>query len=244
MRTTIADPLISVVVPVFNGTPYLREALESAVQQDYPTYELIVVDDGSTDGSTGIADSFGPLLHCIRQPNAGTAAARNRGIQAARGEFLAFLDQDDLWLPKKLSLQIEAIEHSETIGVVFTLVQQFIDPSLNEDQKSQIKLSQQPMPGNIPSAALMRRRVLDEVGLFREGEYMEWAEWYTRFAETGIQSYVVPEVLVKRRIHLFNKGRSCFVQRKEYARILKAALDRRRTTGGQTAAGGGRGASQ
>jgi glycosyltransferase involved in cell wall biosynthesis len=237
MCTTIVDVLISVVIPVFNGETHLRETLESALQQDYPTYELIVVDDGSTDGSKGIAESFGPLLRCIHQSNAGTAGARNRGIQAARGDFLAFLDQDDLWLPKKLSLQMEAIRKSETIGVVFTLVKEFIDPSLKEDQRSQIKLNRQPKPGIIPSAALMRRRVLDEVGLFREGEYLEWAEWYTRFAEAGIQSCVVPEVLVKRRIHLLNKGRSCFVERKEYARIMKAALDRRRTTGEQTGAG-------
>lgn len=198
------------------------------MQQDYSAYELIVVDDGSTDGSREIVDSLGPPSRYIHQPNAGTAAARNRGIRVARGEFLAFLDQDDLWLPKKLTLQVEAMKQSETIGMAFTLVQQFIDPSLNADQRSHIKLSQQPAVGIIPSAALMRRRVLDEVGLFREGEYLEWAEWYTRFVETGIHSYVVPEVLVKRRVHLYNKGRSCFVQRKQYARIMKAALDRRR----------------
>jgi glycosyltransferase involved in cell wall biosynthesis len=240
MHTTFADPLISVVIPVFNGAAHLREALESALQQDFTTCELIVVDDGSTDGSKEIAESFGPLLCCIHQPNAGTAAARNRGIQAARGNFLAFLDQDDLWLPEKLSLQMEAIRQSEIIGVVFTLVQEFIDPTLNEDQRSRIKLSRQPKPGIIPSAALMRSRVLEEVGLFREEEYLEWAEWYTRLAETGIQSYMVPEVLVKRRIHLLNKGRSCFAERKEYARILKAALDRRRANGEQMATDGPR----
>src|SRR4029079_2498347 len=100
------NPLVSVIVPVYNGERYLREALESVFAQTYRAIEVIVVDDGSPDDSGTIGQSF-PEVRYIHQTNQGVAAARNNGIEAARGEFFAFLDQDDLWVPEKLNVQVE-----------------------------------------------------------------------------------------------------------------------------------------
>lgn len=100
------QPLISCIVPVFNGERYLWEALESIFAQTYRPIEVLVVDDGSTDGTGAVAASYGSRLRYLWQPNAGPAAARNRGLEAARGEFVAFLDADDLWHPEKLARQM------------------------------------------------------------------------------------------------------------------------------------------
>src|SRR5436305_1029668 len=91
------QPMISVIIPVYNGERYLGEAIESVLAQSYHWLEIILVDDGSTDGSATVAKQFSPAVQVVRQPNLGAGAARNRGIALAQGEFLAFLDADDLW---------------------------------------------------------------------------------------------------------------------------------------------------
>ncbi|ASV76489.1 Putative glycosyl transferase [Thermogutta terrifontis] len=98
-------PRISVVIPVYNGAKYLREALASVMEQTYKPFEIIVVDDGSTDGSADIAKSFAENIIVLSQANRGESAARNLGINAASGDWIAFLDADDIWHPKKLERQ-------------------------------------------------------------------------------------------------------------------------------------------
>lgn len=93
---------VSVVIPCYNGARFLRETLESAVAQTHSPLEILVIDDGSTDDSAAIAESFGPPVRVIRQSNQGESVARNRGIEEAKGNWVAFLDADDLWLPNKL----------------------------------------------------------------------------------------------------------------------------------------------
>lgn len=101
-----ALPLVSVVLPVFNAAPYLRQAIDSVLDQNYPNIELIAVDDGSTDGSREILAEYGSRLRVVFQHNLGPAAARNLGVRASTGSFVAFLDADDLWLPGKLAGQV------------------------------------------------------------------------------------------------------------------------------------------
>ena len=113
-------PSISVVIPCYNAAAFLRATIESILGQTQPVLEVIVVDDGSTDDSANIAESFGPPVRVIRQPNQGESAARNRGIEAAGGEWVAFLDADDLWLPTKVELQAEAIRSAPADVVCVT----------------------------------------------------------------------------------------------------------------------------
>ena len=113
-------PSISVVIPCYNAAAFLRATIESILGQTQPVLEVIVVDDGSTDDSARIAESFGPPVRVIRQPNQGESAARNRGIEAAAGEWVAFLDADDLWLPTKVELQAEAIRSAPADVVCVT----------------------------------------------------------------------------------------------------------------------------
>ena len=101
---------VSVVIPCHNAARFVGETLTSVMQQTYPAYEVLVIDDGSADDSAAIAESYGPSVRVIRQPNQGESIARNRGIQEARGEWIAFLDADDLWSPTKLQQQMEHLD--------------------------------------------------------------------------------------------------------------------------------------
>ena len=112
-------PLITVIVPAYNCATYLPEALDSILSQQYPNLEIIVVDDSSVDGCAEIADDYGPPVRVIRQQNQGPAAARNRAAREAKGEYLAFLDGDDLWLPGKLKDQMTHLLAHRDIGIVY-----------------------------------------------------------------------------------------------------------------------------
>jgi len=114
MTSTKNNPLVSVIIPVYNAELYLEESIRSALEQTYRPFEILVVDDGSTDGSGSIARKFKEQIIYIYQSNQGVAAARNQGINKSSGKFLTFLDADDLWKPKKLSIQMKyMLDHPE-----------------------------------------------------------------------------------------------------------------------------------
>ena len=223
---------ISVIIPVFNGEAYLEEAIESVLSQTFKPAEILVMDDGSTDRSRDSVIRFTPAVRYIWQENRGTAVARNSAVELACGNFLAFLDQDDLWEPMKLELQIDAFEKKKDMDIVFGQVQQFFSPDLDEMVKSRHYCPLDPVPGYLPSAMLIKRDAFFRVGLFESRwQIGEWTNWFVRAIEADLNIEVLQQVLVKRRIHSGNKGILQRNNRTEYARILKASLDRRRTKG-------------
>jgi glycosyltransferase involved in cell wall biosynthesis len=113
------EPLVSVIVPAYNCGRYLAEALTSALGQGYTNQEIIVVDDGSTDDTLDVARRFGGRVRVVSQENRGPAAARNRGAREARGEFLAFLDGDDIWLPGKTCAQVAILASRRDVNIVY-----------------------------------------------------------------------------------------------------------------------------
>jgi glycosyltransferase involved in cell wall biosynthesis len=125
---------VSVVVPCHNAAPTLAATLGSVLEQTVPPLEVVVVDDGSLDGSVEIARSFGPPVRVLTQQNAGPAAARNTGIAACRGDYVAFVDADDRWLPQKLELQLAAARRIGQPGLVFCTVRR-----VHDDGKSELK---------------------------------------------------------------------------------------------------------
>src|SRR5688500_3318505 len=98
---------VSVIIPNHNYVHYLREAIDGVINQTYPDIEIIVVDDGSTDGSREILKSYGERIVSICQNNQGVSAARNNGVRSSRGQYVAFLDADDSWLPEKIEREVE-----------------------------------------------------------------------------------------------------------------------------------------
>ena len=111
-------PLVSVVIPVYNGERFLRESLESVFAQTFQDYEIVCVDDGSTDGSCALLKQYGGRVKLIQQANAGQSAARNAGVQEATGAFVAFLDQDDRWYPSKLAQQVAVLNAEPDVALV------------------------------------------------------------------------------------------------------------------------------
>lgn len=112
------DPTVSVVIPTYNRARFLQAAVASVRAQSYPCDEIVIVDDGSSDDTTEVVAALGPGVRLIRQANAGPAAARNRGIDEARGDLVAFLDTDDRWLPNKLAAQVELFRREPSLALV------------------------------------------------------------------------------------------------------------------------------
>jgi glycosyltransferase involved in cell wall biosynthesis len=229
--------LISVIVPVHNRERYLADAVESVLSQDFRPIEIIVVNDGSTDRSAEVAKRFSARIRYYCQSNRGIGAARNAGVDRACGEFLAFLDSDDLWVEDKLTRQAAAFDRDESLDMVFGHVQQFVSPELPEEAKKRLKCPRDKMPGRVPGAMLIRSRSFFRVGYFglAIGEVLDWI---LRADEVGLRSTMLPEVVLKRRLHSTNSVVLDPNSRVQYARYLKAALDRRRSESAGHHAGG------
>ena len=224
-------PLISVVIPVFNGERYLAEAIASVLAQEYAPLEVVVVDDGSTDGSAAIAEQFAPRVQCYRQPHAGLAASLNFGVTQTQGERLAFIDADDLWLPGRLALHCAALEADPKLDMVFGHVEQFISPEL-ENLQPPPRVDFDPLKGIHVGAMLIGRAAWARVGGFDPAwRIAVTADWYVRALEAGLTHRVLPEVVMRRRVHANNMTRRDRQGYQEYLLILKRSLDRRRAVG-------------
>ncbi len=225
------DIKISVIIPVFNAERYLTEALESVLTQTCKPFEVIVVDDGSEDKSAKVAERYASDINYKFQENKGAAAARNIGSRIANGSLLAFLDADDFWTPKRLELQVDALENEPDLDMLFGNVEQFISPELGDEHRNRLRTELKRMPGYHVGTMLIKRESFDKVGLFNENlELAEFIEWFNRATEMGLNYKMLSEVVMKRRIHTSNQGLYKRKHMKEYATVLKTALDRRRKT--------------
>lgn len=233
--TETQHPLISAIIPVHNGQSYLAFAIQSVLEQSgLFELEVIIIDDGSTDNSSSIATQFShdyQNIHYHHQAPQGASAARNNGVSLAKGDYIAFLDADDLWVSGKLAKQLEELTRHQHADMVFCLTQQFISPELNHEQRANIACPSQPMQGYIPSSILIKKSKFEEVGVFQtQWRVGEFIDWYSRAQELGYTSTIVTEVLLKRRLHLSNMGITQRDSRQDFAKILKASLDRKRNS--------------
>jgi glycosyltransferase involved in cell wall biosynthesis len=232
----MASSLISCIVPVFNGERYLRESLDSILTQTYRPIEILVIDDGSTDGTRAVVASYGDAIRYLWQPNAGPPRARNFGLSAAEGEFVAFLDADDLWLPDKLSLQIARFRERPDLDLCVTYCQVFWIPELAEEEaRFQGHRLSRPLPGYVTQTLLARRALFVRVGGFDTSRLVgDPADWFLRAAEQGAVMELLPDVLVYRRFHENNFSVESGTRRMTphmqdaMLHVVKASLDRRR----------------
>ena len=222
-------PLVSVIIPVHNGERYLSQALESALAQAQPALEIIVVDDGSTDASAAVAASFAPGVACVSQPQQGAAAARNRGVELAIGQYLAFLDADDLWTNGSLACRLAALESDAALDLVLGHAEQFLSPDLDPEVARRTQCPSRPMPGYLFGAVLVRRAAYDRVGpLDLRWTVGECIDWFARAAEFGLRRRLLPDVVLRRRLHQTNLSRLAPDPKTSYVQVVKMALDRRR----------------
>ena len=199
-------PLLSVIMPVYNGEAFLAEAIRHVLTQRYQPLELIVVDDGSTDGTANIAAAFADDIRYVRQPNQGPAAARNQGIATARGEFLAFLDVDDLWADDALHRLMDHLQAHPETGIAQGLIQQMhLDRYVQDGQPRIFTPIFKPYQFINIGSAVYRKTVFDTVGLFdRELRDNEDTDWFIRAWEHNIAKAVLPEVVMFYRKHNHN----------------------------------------
>ena len=225
-------PLISCIIPVYNGERFLGEAIESIFSQSYRPIEVIVIDDGSSDGTARVAREYPQPIVYIHQTNQGSPRARNRGIQAAGGDLIAFLDADDLWRAHKLSVQMARFEARADLDFCVSHIQNFWMPELaDEEARLGDHPKTQPLPGYISGTLLAKRSAFEKVGLFSsELDHGDSLDWFLRAREKGAAGEVITEVLVNRRMHSGNISRLRQQHsRNEFLTILKRSLDKRRS---------------
>lgn len=222
-------PSVTVVMAVYNGEKYLREALNSILEQTYQNIEIILVDDGSSDQTREIAASYGSDVRYIFQPNQGQPMAQNLGISLSKSPYIAFLDADDLYNPEKTRLQVHFLEQHPEVDFVLGYVEQFFSPDMSlEHQKKKLCLSGI-WPGYLSVAGLFRRECFETVGLFKEIQRIGlFVEWYMRAEEKGLKNKLIPEQVCRRRIHENNMTTQAQDPRGEYLQIVKKALERRK----------------
>ncbi|MGA2399048.1 MAG: glycosyltransferase family A protein [Steroidobacteraceae bacterium] len=213
---------ISCVVPVYNGARYLAEALDSILAQTLPPTEIIVVDDGSTDATAQVTDAYAKHVIYVRQANAGPASARNRGIGLAKGDFISFLDADDLWHKDKLERQHLALQSNPAAGICITYLQNFwVEELAHERDRMRDHGFAKPMPGYVCQCLLARRSVFDTVGCFDESKRLgEDQDWFLRADRAGIIKETVTDALVYRRIHGQNMTYEVYEPSKARADLL------------------------
>jgi glycosyltransferase involved in cell wall biosynthesis len=222
---------ISVVIPVYNGSPYLAEAVESVRAQSYPPSRIILVDDGSTDDTPQVAvscsDGRGTPVEYVRRDHAGPSAAMNHGAALVKSGLIAFLSADDIWVPSKIVWQLQAL--AEGADLVFGHMQHFISPELDAAAAATLKCPPEPMPAYSAGTLLTRLGTFCTVGPFNESFLIgEFVDWYSRAADRGLISTMLPHVVSMRRLHGRNHSLTRKTSPQGYAPVLKAMLDRRR----------------
>jgi glycosyltransferase involved in cell wall biosynthesis len=224
------EPLISCIVPVFNGERFLGEALDSIFSQTWRPIEVIVIDDGSTDRTQEVIARYAGQLTSISQQNAGPAAARNRGLNLARGKFIAFLDADDFWHPQKLGRQMARFKARPELEMCITHIENFWEKG-REEEAQRLSAQNHPFAGEHLGygcpVLLARRGVFDKVGGFDESMRQgEDTDWFARTEEQEIVREILPDVLVYRRMHNANLTLTC--TKEDRLKIVIAKLQRQR----------------
>lgn len=193
-------PKVSALMPVYNTERFIGEAIESVLAQDYDDIEIIVVDDGSTDRTAEIAKSY-PKVRYILKEHSGIMTTRNRTLREATGEFITFIDADDLWCPGKLKMELEFLEQHPEFDVVRSKMKNFTAIPENEltvDEKEIFENENVQLLG----MHCFRKYVVDKVGFFDESlKYDEDTEWLVRMKVAGFKVGDIDKVHLLRRVH-------------------------------------------
>lgn len=229
---------VGVVLPVFEGAALLTGAVRSVLAQDHHDLALIVVDDGSRDGSTSVARGLAaadPRIRVITlERNRGVAAARNTGVAALDCDLLAFIDQDDRWTPDRLRRGRAALRSDPTLGFV-TARQRFIPTDGPTPRWVRAGSLDRDLPGNVLGTVLCRRAVWDDLGGLDEtlGRGFDDVDWFARARRRGVPTRELPEVLLLRGLHDANASARVDGVREELLAVVRRHA-RERPVGGPT----------
>jgi glycosyltransferase involved in cell wall biosynthesis len=223
--------LVSAVLIVRNGDRFLERALESVRAQTYRPFEIIVVDGGSTDGTEALARARDDV-RLVLQQGTGIAEAYNTGIDAARGEFTAFLSYDDLWVPEKLALQVAFLRAHPEARYTVGMLRYFLEPGCELPLGMRPELLEGAHVGRVMETLLARRTLFEEVGGFDPAlRIANDVDWFARVQDLGVPGVVLPQVLLHKRLHDANTSSNEAVNTAELLAVLRRSVARRRHPG-------------
>ncbi|NBA85205.1 glycosyltransferase [Emticicia sp. CRIBPO] len=217
---------VSVILPVYNVENYLAESIESVLVQTCQDFEIIAVNDGSTDGSPAILEKYRDRLKIFNQANSGIAETLNRGISEASGEFIAFIDGDDLWSADKLEVQLGIMHDNPDLDATFAEMEQFLSPELNHTPE-RFRFDKGPLKGFAKITALIRKEVFSAYGKFIDVRHGEFVEWFDGARNKGIRYNQSTHIVAQRRIR-----ENSMSQNPDYypslLKFLKSRMDEKR----------------
>ena len=220
-------PLITVIIPVFNREKFISKVVSNVFSQNYPAVELIIVDDGSTDQTQKVIAEIPHDIRYFHQPNEGPASARNRGIRDASGEFIAFLDSDDLWPENNLWLLVKEFEQKPELEIVRGYAQLF---RITEDGRLEYTGNFKESFCDYIGAGLYRRNVFTKVGLFDpEMRFGEDADWYNRAREKDVRILRTEAITLLVQRHGDNMTEGKNMVELNALKVFKKMIDRKRT---------------
>lgn len=211
---------VSVVMPARNAARFIEEAIRSALDQTAAPARIVVVDDGSDDDTATIAAGLDERVVVHRHEHRGIGASRDAGLALADTDLIAFLDADDVWLPRKLELQLAALAEHPQFDAVFCLFDEFLDGVTPEADGVRPPRLGQAAP--LVCGALLRRSVIERVGPFTASPLGDWVRWWGRARAIGIAEHIVPEVLWRRRIHGLNNSHARADDGRTYLALVRA----------------------
>lgn len=222
--------MIGVVIPAYNSVRFLPDTIASVRAQQGPPLPIVVVDDGSTDGTAELAESMGPDIRVIRQSNQGPAAARNAGVAATDVEWIAFLDADDLWPEGRISTLHDHVRTDPSLRLVVGRTQLVVEKPA--DSGPSLERSGAPWHAPVFGSTLIHRDAFDLVGSIDSAlEPAEDMDWFIRARERDLPTGVIPETTLLYRLHGDNLTSGADPIRRNMLVVLKRSLDRRRESG-------------
>ena len=214
---------VSVVIPTYNAARFVTQAIDSVLAQTFKSYEVLVVDDGSTDDTREVLTKYVAPVHYLPKQNGGVSSARNYGIERARGKYVAFLDADDLWMPEKLEKQIAVLESDENIGLVYAATEKvdenlqtvgFIEANAYDDYCEALLLNLNIVAGSCSSAIVRRDVVLKTDGF--DAAFSTCADWEYWLRLSLLTTFApVSEYLVKYRVVAGSMSSNPFVSKRD-----------------------------
>lgn len=218
---------ISVILPVYNVELYLKACIDSVLSQTYQNFELIAINDGSTDASFSILNQYTDTrIVVLEQENQGVAATLNRGLKKATGEYVAFIDGDDLWVKDKLENQVRIFDENPAFEISFGKIEQFLSEELIGSE-ARFRFEEKPASGFAKITCLARKEVFRKYGFFANVRTSDFILWFDDARSLGLKYHLSENTFAYRRIR-----ENSLSQQPEYyptlLRFMKEKLDKKR----------------